>query len=186
MPPKSSLEHQPQGKLHLARAAEVACGKARGSDLVKISKRCCSGSRSGRNIRQDEAWIAEVWMVEEVERLCAELQLEALGDLSILGDRKVRIHEAGTRDGVAAKVAESAGGSRENLVGWSEIDPSARATRHFDVAVQVGAKSPVSCECSVRGQIGQGITGLCLFDQTELPSGDQAVALERKLIEGAD
>jgi hypothetical protein len=45
-----------------------------------------------------------VWVIENVEKLTAELQRQFLRDLRIFRNREIRIQEVGTKQGVAAQV----------------------------------------------------------------------------------
>ena len=60
-------------------------------------------------------------MVEHVEELCAELRAQALVNSGGLGEREIKIREAGAGKGVAAQVADGAGGGREEGCGVKEL-----------------------------------------------------------------
>ena len=86
-------ELQQQRELDLASRAEVSRGETGAADDPKRLAGC------------GEDGVAKIGMVEDIEQFGAELQIEAFGDLRILGDREIGVDESRTGDGVAAKAA---------------------------------------------------------------------------------
>src|SRR6516162_3261763 len=95
--PPTHLEDQLHAELDLARTAQVAAGGSSGQNLSEV--------RGHDVVRR----LCEVRMVEQIEGFGAELQGEALLDLSHLGDGAVDILEARSGQDIAACVAERAG-----------------------------------------------------------------------------
>src|SRR5580700_6563713 len=52
----------------------------------------------------------EIRMVENIEELCAQLQVQSFREPGVLRDREIHIAESGTKDRVAAEIAEGAEG----------------------------------------------------------------------------
>jgi hypothetical protein len=77
----------------LARRAAIAGGKARGRDLAKSRRLCVAGG------------LAEIGVVEDVERIGPERKCETLKYLGLLLARDVRVRESRAGDGVALDVA---------------------------------------------------------------------------------
>jgi hypothetical protein len=109
-----SLEAEPKGKLHRARAADLEEWTQLAHHIGRIeavSKRFGRGAktRTGRESQPPGSiWIAgisEVGMIEDVERFRAELQAQALGQPEFPMEREVDLPRAETTQNVAAKVA---------------------------------------------------------------------------------
>src|SRR5690242_12042688 len=104
------LKQQLQRKLNLARTSQVPPDRPRSCNLTEA-----------RN-RQIVLRLPEVWMVEQVERLAAELQRYPLLDLRVLGDCEVDIRKSGTGENVSAGITEPGGLADERR----GIDPLVR------------------------------------------------------------
>src|SRR4051794_13473643 len=87
-------ENQLQRELDLARAAEVAADGPRRRDLPEGGD------------REVVLRLGEIRVIEQVERLAAELQRDPLGDLRVFRDRQVDVLEAGAGQDVPARIAE--------------------------------------------------------------------------------
>ena len=83
-------KQQLQSELNLPRRAEIARREA------------CAGDDSKRAAGCGQHWIPKIGVIENIEKLAAELQVEPFGYLRVLGYRKVCVHKAGAGDGIAS------------------------------------------------------------------------------------
>src|ERR1051326_4755485 len=81
-----ALKAQPRVQLHHSRAA-----------------RACEAPE--RRTVQRGGQAREVRMIQKIERVCAELQLQPLGDGNILSQREIQVLEAGTANGSVSDIA---------------------------------------------------------------------------------
>ena len=109
---KLLLEAELQGQLNIARAASseerVADANVRCHRNRQIPDAAASRSQSIlRHIHRvvGPQWVGEVWMVQDIEEVGAELKPHRLLDLEGFGQRDVEIRVARAIEGVASKVA---------------------------------------------------------------------------------
>lgn len=93
---RAGLELEFQRQLQLPSRAEVPGWKARGGDP------------SERGALDIQIGVPEVGMIEHVERFGAELQAHALVELCVLDQGQIAVDEVGSREHIAAKIAEVA------------------------------------------------------------------------------
>ena len=91
--PKQCSEHQFHCELNFSRGPEISTGKSRVDDLPE-SAGCCVQVR-----------IAEIRVIEDIEKLSSELEVEPFGDLRIFGDVEIRIDEVWSDDRIAPHVS---------------------------------------------------------------------------------
>src|SRR5207244_9098608 len=98
-------ERVPQGKLNLPRWSTGIrdLPEVRIRRSVGIHQQCIVGA-----VVSD--WCAEVRMVEQIEKLCPELELVVLRQGEILEQRAVKIKKTGRDHGVSSQIAENADG----------------------------------------------------------------------------
>jgi hypothetical protein len=151
-----------------------------------------AGSAAGREGR---GRLAEVGMVEEVERVGAELEDRFFRDVGILGDREIDVFKARSRIFAAGLIAEAGARAGENAAaGHAGAADSLRNVLHVvaresvavtDGAVDVGTGQVGNAIVSEGGVDGEGIASLQGIDVGELPALGQAVALEGQVIDAA-
>jgi len=167
----------------LAGGAEVSSWEAGAENLAK--------GRTG----DVQDWVAEVGMIKNIEEFGAKLQIEPLGDFGVFGDGEIGVHEIGTDDGVTTEVTKVASGQfRRRHSGSTGRDksgfvgePLRRISSSDDRTDYIRAHGERDARTGTddEGRV-ERIAGLRLGDNTELPAGDEAVALERKLVETAE
>src|SRR5947207_14959626 len=100
----SALEHRLQGKLRLPRGSRIARREAR---LRYHPERRAAD-------RRDAARQIEIRLIEDVERLEAELQPGRTGQPDVLDNRQIGVAESRPDDRVAAEIPEVKGAARRD------------------------------------------------------------------------
>ncbi len=122
-------------------------------------------------------------MIEEIERVSAKLYVESLCYLGVLNQRQVEVRESGAIERVAAQIAETV--RRDGERGPGVGNPLGRISADLHRRDQIRADG-VGCAIDVgRGDNDcERIAGLESHDRCQFPSADDAVAFERKRVDG--
>ena len=122
-------------------------------------------------------------MVEEIKSIRAELQVDGLGYLGVLNQRQIEVRESGTVENVAAQIAETVcgwNGKRRHAIGdplgWVPAD-----LYRGDEIRPNGVASARGVGCGENDV--ERIAALHDYDRCQFPPADEAIALERQLVD---
>ena len=111
-----NLELQFQRELQLTRRARVCRGEARAGDGRKAGRNdedrwLTNGSNirkrdDGGSVGSEWPRLAKVWMVENIKRISAELQVESFRELCVLDQGKIHVCESRSINSVTTEVAK--------------------------------------------------------------------------------